>query len=416
MSAEVRPYVMEPTRETGTSEPRAWTGPERFAFRAAIAYFGVFFLGSLLDSAPGPRRLLAAASSPVGWFGHTAMRLGGSPNDGGAQWAIAQQIVAVLVALAIAAVWSLASRRREYRRPYGWFRIALRYYVAIIMLVYGGFKVIESQFPPLTIDQLVQPLGNLAPMGLLWSFMGYSAVYASFTGLGETIGALLLFFRRTTTAGALILVAVLSNVALLNYTFDVPVKQLSSNLLLAAMVLALPDLRRLLDVFVLNRPTEPVDLTFDIPRWLCRVRRFLKPVVIVVATSGPLVFSFFVHRRMHERPALFGFYEVAEFVRDGTPVAPILAEPERWRSVVFGRPGAVSIRFMSDRIRVLDATVDTVAHRLTLSPRDNSRISGVLAYEQLPDSGLRILGKLVAYSVDVTLRRIDERTVFRLLR
>jgi len=84
--------------------------------------------------------------------------------------------------------------------------------------------------------------------------------------------------------------------------------------------------------------------------------------------------------------------------------------------VVFGRPGAVSIRFMSDRIRVLDATVDTVAHRLTLSPRDNSRISGVLAYEQLPDSGLRILGKLVAYSVDVTLRRIDERTVFRLLR
>jgi len=407
---------MEPTRETGTSEPRAWTGPERFAFRAAIAYFGVFFLGSLLDSAPGPRRLLAAASSPVGWFGHTVMRLDGSPNDSGAQWAIAQQIVAVLVAVAIAAVWSLASRRREYRRSYGWFRIALRYYVAIIMLVYGGFKVIESQFPPLTIDQLVQPLGNLAPMGLLWSFMGYSAVYASFTGLGETIGALLLFFRRTTTAGALILVAVLSNVALLNYTFDVPVKQLSSNLLLAAMVLALPDLRRLLDVFVLNRPTEPVDLTFDIPRWLCRVRRFLKPVVIVVATSGPLVFSFFVHRRMHERPALFGFYEVAEFVRDGTPVAPILAEPERWRSVVFGRPGAVSIRFMSDRIRVLDATVDTVAHRLTLSPRDNSRISGVLAYEQLPDSGLRILGKLVAYSVDVTLRRIDERTVFRLLR
>ena len=69
-----------------------------------------------------------------------------------------------------------------------------------------------------------------------------------------------------------------------------------------------------------------------------------------------------------------------------------------------------------ERIRVLDATVDTVAHRLTLSPRDNSRISGVLAYEQLPDSGLRIRGKLVVGSVDVTLRRLDERLMFRLLR
>jgi hypothetical protein len=71
---------------------------------------------------------------------------------------------------------------------------------------------------------------------------------------------------------------------------------------------------------------------------------------------------------------------------------------------------------MNDRIRVVDATVDTMGHRLTLSPRDNSRISGVLAYEQLPDSGLRIRGKLVRDSVDVTLRRVDERMMFRLLR
>lgn len=46
--------------------------------------------------------------------------------------------------------------------------------------------------------------------------------YAMFTGFGKSIGAFLLFFRRTTTLGALILIAVLSNVALLNYVFDVP--------------------------------------------------------------------------------------------------------------------------------------------------------------------------------------------------
>ena len=75
------------------------------------------------------------------------------------------------------------------------------------------------------------------------------------------------------------------------YTFDVPAKQRSSNPLLAAIVLALADRRRLLDVFVLNRPAAPADLSFELPPWLQHARRFVKPMVIVVATSGPPAFS-----------------------------------------------------------------------------------------------------------------------------
>ena len=409
---------MEATTAAGaTHGDLPWTPVARLAFRAAFVYFALFFIGSLLDTGPGPRALLAALSTtPVRWFGHGVMRLGGSPNDGGAPWAIAQQIVAVLFALAIAAVWSLASRRLEYRRLHGWFRLALRYYVAGVMLVYGGFKVIESQFPPLTLDQLAQPLGTMSPMGLLWAFMGYSTTYATFTGLGESIGAFLLFFRRTTTAGALILVAVLSNVALLNYAFDVPVKQLSSNLLLAAVVLAVPDVRRLLAVFVLNRASQPVDLAFELPRWLERARRFVKPAVIVGATCIPLTFSFFIHRRFFERPALHGIYDVDRFERNGTVVPPVLTEATRWRRVVFDRPGSVSIRLMNDSTRSLGAAVDTVRQRITLSSRADARIRSVMAYEPLAAGGLRVRGVQGTDTIDVTLRRLDHRKLFRLLR
>jgi hypothetical protein len=408
---------MEPTNARAAYGDGAWTPASRFAFRAVCAYFGLFFIMSVLDVGSGPRAVVAAARNPpVRWFGHVVLRLSGSPNDGGALWAVAQQIVALLVAVAIASVWSLGSRRAEYRRLHGWFRIVLRYYVAVVMLMYGGFKVVETQFPPLMLDQLSQPLGSLAPMGLLWSFMGYSTAYASFTGFGESIGGFLLFFRRTTTAGALMLIAVLSNVALLNYAFDVPVKQLSANLLLAAMVLAVADVQRLIAVLVLNHASEPADLRFEMPRWLVRARRFVKPVIIVGATCVPLVVSFLVRRQLYARPPLFGIYDVERFVRNGAAIPPVLTETTRWRSVAVARRDRISIRLMNDSVRSLAATIDTMQHRITLSSPTDPRQKSALTYEQLGTTRLGVHGVHGADSIDVTLRRLDPKTVFRLMR
>ena len=249
------------------------------------------------------------------WWAGSGIRfsLSGAERKAPVAWALAQQLAAILVAIAMAMLWSLASRRTEYDRLAGWSRIVLRYYVGVVMMVYGAFKVIPSQFPPLALDQLAQPLGSLTPMGLLWSYMGYSSVYTVFAGLGESVGGFLLFFRRTTTAGALILVAVLSNVALINYAYDVPVKQLSTNLLLASMLLAAADARRLIAVFALNAATMPADQTFAFRPKTLRVRRWLKPAVIGLATIGPFAGSFFVHANLVRRPPLYGVYRVEHF-------------------------------------------------------------------------------------------------------
>ena len=40
-------------------------------------------------------------------------------------------------------------------------------------------------------------------MGILWKLMGHSYGYNLFTGLAEAVPAALLFWRRTTTVGAL---------------------------------------------------------------------------------------------------------------------------------------------------------------------------------------------------------------------
>ena len=85
-------------------------------------------------------------------------------------------------------------------------------------------------------------------MRLLWTLMGYSRPYAVFAGLGEVSAGLLLLSRRTSTIGALISFGVMLNVVMLNFCYDVPVKQFSSHLVLAALFVAWPDLQGMFDL------------------------------------------------------------------------------------------------------------------------------------------------------------------------
>src|SRR5262249_34050070 len=84
--------------------------------------------------------------------------------------------------------------------------------------------------------------------------------YTVFSGMVEVTGGALLLFRRTTSLGAIVSGGALLNIVLLNFCYDVPVKLYSTNLLLMCIYLLAPDMRRLINVLVLNRPAPPADL------------------------------------------------------------------------------------------------------------------------------------------------------------
>jgi hypothetical protein len=340
--------------------------------------------------------------------------LHGNASSTGRPWAIAQQLAAILVATLITVLWSTLARRTEYDRFAGWCRIVLRYHVGVIMLIYGGFKIIPSQFPPIALDQYAQPLGNFSPMGLLWVYMGFSPVYATFAGLSEAIGGVLLFFRRTATLGALVVIAVMSNVALINYAYDVPVKQLSTNLLLGAAAIAAADLRRLVSMFVLNTPTPAATLDFPFTPFIARVRRFIRPIIIGCAIVIPLVASYMQHASAARKSPLYGIYAVDEFVRNGAVIPVAANESTRWRWLTFSRLGAASLRFMSDSSLTLDAVIDTTSRQITLMRRQPQSGISVLSYERRGDT-LSMRGTVGADSVVLSLHRLDERKLFRLI-
>ena len=188
----------------------------------------------------------------------------------------------ILLAVVGALVWVWLDRSSKHDRLiYEILRVGVRYALAASMLLYGFGKVFHLQMSFPGAHRLAEPYGDSSPMGLLWTFMGYSAGYSFFAGMAEVAGGALVLFRRTTTLGALVIAAVMLNIEILNLCYDVPVKLYAAHLLFMAIVLLAPDLRRLANLFVFNRPAQAVDLCRAWPKgWMGPATLALKILVI----------------------------------------------------------------------------------------------------------------------------------------
>ncbi len=246
-----------------------WRWSTRVAFRWCVLYFGVCFIllgstGTLslhllptLDSLPPLNSLIDWTAAHV--FGASLpLSTNGGSGDKTADWV--ETAIFLTIATIGTIAWSWLDRARpRYDRLHAWFRWLLRYILGTEMLYYGLSKVIPVQMPAPGLARLLQPYGTFSPMGALWSFMGSSRAYEIFAGSMEVAGGLLLLVPGFTTLGALVTLAAMANVFVLNMTYDVCVKLFSFHLLLMSLVLLAPDMNRLASAIVLRRavPAAP---------------------------------------------------------------------------------------------------------------------------------------------------------------
>ncbi|TMQ20684.1 MAG: DoxX family membrane protein [Deltaproteobacteria bacterium] len=255
-----------------TSSP-GWSLARRIGFRFAFA-FGVLLIYPFpINLIPEAGRLEAAMNKPLeagtSWLAETVLGLPAPPSEfnasGDRTFDYVQLLLIAILAVLGAVVWTLADRRRRaYPGLAAGLLVVLRYFLAHAMLVYGFLKIMRLQFPELDPYRFDEPIGELSPMGLLWTFMASSKPYTIIAGVSEAIGGVLLLWRRTATLGALVVIPVMTNVVLLNYCYDVPVKLYSTGLLILAIVIASPSLRRLLGA-ALGRATP------EVPPWAGRI-------------------------------------------------------------------------------------------------------------------------------------------------
>ena len=372
---------------------KVWTPVQKIVFRFIVLFFGLFMFPAPLNFLPFVDSLFSwvtnAWNALIVFTGkhilHLPKEITVLPNGSGdTTWNYVQIFLIFWIAVLGSIAWSLLDRKRtNYRKLLYWFNVAVRYYLGFCLISYGSVKVFKTQFPAPSLFRLLEPFGQSSPMGLAWTFLGYSNGYNYFMGAAEVIGGLLLFFRRTTTFGSLFCMTVTANIVAINLCFDVPVKIFSSFLLLLSVYLAVLQLNRLVQFFFLHKTvtlqTKGIQFT---TRWKRVTLGIAKAAIILIVLTGFITDGIKGLKEYGDdapKPALYGYYNVERFAKRADTLPPLLTDTVRWNKILFREYDRVTVKLMNDTLVSYTYAQDSAKQQFTIKQREDTTIKYVFS-------------------------------------
>lgn len=427
----------EERREAAAPTAEPWHPLVRIAFRFGFVFVGVgmaapWVVRSLLRSFGLPTDMVlgfakwSALHPLTDWVGEhlfdtRADYSASGSSDTATQWIWLFTLLMVSVLATV--VWSVLDRKRpQYVRLYGWFRLLLRAVLVAALLLYGMVKVLPSQMT-FSLERLIEPFGDMSPMSILWASTAMSEPYEMALGAAEITAALLLVLPRTAGLGAVLAFVVSLQVALLNLTFDVPVKLFALQLVVYSAILAAPDIARIVKALTGHAVPAPATPPL-VAGW--RGQRILLAAQVVFGVwllitaiiEGHDAWSSYGNGRA--KSPLYGIWNVTEYTVAGQTLPPLvdysgkphnaqaLSANERFRRIIFDSTIGVTAQRMDDSMVSFPGEVDTETHSVILA-KDLAHQWKIatFTYEQPETDELILEGQLGGKPVRMRLQRID---------
>ena len=269
----------------------------------------------------------------------------------------------IIIALAIigSIIWGRSSyKEQDYNKLYYWLRAIVRYRLAIGIIGYGFIKFFPLQAPFPSISNLNTAYGDFNDWKIFSMSLGIVPSYEAFLGGVEILAGLLLFFRKTATIGALLIVVFTGNVFISNLAYDGGEYVYSIYLITFALFVLWYDAIRLYTLIALEQITEPNTYKPTFAGNQKTIRLVVKALVIFFFV---FLYGFKTYSGYHHDPYQFpkskglanasGIYNVSEFRINGKELPYSATDPIRWRDVVFEKWATLSIR--SNRPVVIDS-------------------------------------------------------------
>jgi uncharacterized membrane protein YphA (DoxX/SURF4 family) len=402
-----------------------WSVARRVAFRFCFVYLGLYCLGEQILGGLFPipnvefpdlatlwpmRPIVFWTASHVFHLTQPLVYKDSGSGDKTFDWILA--FCTLVIAIVATCIWSLLDRRREnYVTLYKWFRLFIRLALATEMFLYGMDKLIPLQMPFPSLTRLLEPFHDFSPMGVLWYSVGASPAYEIFAGCAEMLGGILLIFPRTTTLGALVSLADLTQIFMLNMTYDIPVKLFSFHLLLMALFLLAPEFRRMMDFFFRNRAAGP-STEGDLFRTRHANRIALAAQILLgIWVIGNNAYSGWVGWRTfgggHPKSPLYGIWNVSELSIDGQLRSPLLTDYDRWHRAVFDVPDRVAFQRMDDTFARYGAAINGNDKTIALTKDTDKNWKAKFVFQRVGENELILDGNMDSHKIHMQLELVD---------
>ena len=180
-------------------------------------------------------------------------------------------------------IWTAIDRgkTKNYDTLYYWLRVIVRYRAGIGIIGFGFTKLLPVQLPYPSLGLLNTNFGDLTAQKIYWLSVGIVPWYQVFAGIVEVAAGALLFFRRTTLLGAILLFGALGDITFVNFSYDGGVHIYASYFVLFAAFLIIYDVPKLYNLLILERYTVPTNFYPSFAqKWLKYTRIVLKVATI----------------------------------------------------------------------------------------------------------------------------------------
>lgn len=385
-----------------------WSAGSKLFFRFIFSYFLLYIF---LMFASG------LFETPFKWIGKTLIGLNydydvSGYGSGDNTYAYVTLFSNFTLAIIITVFWSILHKNQEsYNKSFYWFLVILRVFLVAAMLLYGFVKVFQIQFQQPSFVKLLQPMGEYSPMGLAWTYMGYSKGFGMFAGIMEILGGVLLIWRRTSTLGAFIIIGVMTQVAMMNLMFDIPVKLFSIHLVLMAIIIFMTDAKRFTSVFITNRATETYKYYHPVTsegyhKIINIFKKILLPIILVAGCILSYLGQLNISDENH-RPELYGIWKAKTFVRNNDTIPPLTTDNSRWNYLLIERKNKAIVKTMTDELLKHVFITDTTQNRISLYHENNAKDSLNFKYEVENSKYLKLNGKLEKDSLSIIFTKIE---------
>ena len=404
-----------------------WGLASRIAFRFCFVYLGLFCLTTQIITSlfsatqgadiPDPATLWPMRPIVLWTAAHilhvgATLTLDGNSGSGDDMFGWVLALCLLGIALIGTGVWSVLDRLpKSYIRLQKWFRLFIRFCLAGQMLNYGMAKVIPVQMPYPFLTKLIEHFGNFSPMGVLWSSIGSSPAYQIFAGFAEVVGGLLLIVPRTATLGALICLADMIQVFMLNMTYDVPVKLFSFHLILLAFFLLAPELPRLGNVFIRNRAAAPsahaqLFATRRANRIALAAQVLFALWLVAMNANTSLKYWYIIGGGRPISP-LYGIWEVSEMSVDQQVRPPLLTDRSRWQRAVFDFPSRMVFQRMDESFAGYDTAINLNDKTMLLTRGDDKSSRASFTFQRPSQDRLILDGEMDSHNIHMQLQLVD---------